>query len=124
MALTMRRCLSVAQYGTPYGIGSVRRACGRVQQPTGLVELALAPGKPFLTRLRRGTVDELDVDGHRPVPACARVLLHDALAPARPHLHPENHARGVPAHRLAEQALRDLGRGLGVAARQFLAQVL
>src|SRR4051794_8002927 len=101
MALTMRHCSSVAQYGTPYGIGLVRRARRRVQQLPGLVELALAPGKPFLTRLRRGTVDELDVDGNRPVPACARVLLNDALAPARPHLHPEDHARGVAAHRLA-----------------------
>ena len=54
----------------------------------------------------------------------ARVLLHHTLAPAGTHLHPEDHARRVAAHGLAEQALCDLRGRLGVAARQFLPQVL
>src|SRR3954451_10914620 len=124
MARTIRRCSSVAWYGTPAAIGSVRRARRRVQQPTGLVQLAPPPGEPLLARLHRRPVDRGHLHADRPVAARAGVLLHHTLLPAGPDLHPEDHARRVATHRLAEQRLRDLGRGLRVAARQLLAEML
>src|SRR3954468_22664296 len=124
MARTIRRCSSVAWYGTPAAIGSVRRGGWNVQQPSGVVEFAMAPREPLLARLHRRPVDRGHLDAYRPVTARAGVLLHDTLLPAGPDLHPEDHARGVAAHRLAEQRLRDLRRGLGVAARQLLAEML
>src|SRR3954463_3021602 len=121
MARTSRRCSSVALYGRPVGIGSVRRARGRSQLPPVRGELALPPGQPLLARLRRRPVDHVQLDADRAF--AAGVLLNDALAPAGPNLHPEDQARRVAVHGLAEQALRDLGGGLGVAARQFLAEM-
>src|SRR3954451_18435779 len=99
MARTIRRCSSVAWYGTPAAIGSVRRARRRVQQPTVLVQLAPPSGEPLLARLHGRPVDRGHLHADRSVAARTGVLLHHTLLPAGPDLHPEDHARRVAAHR-------------------------